>query len=463
MTLTVLVVAAVAGWRVWHSHHSEPPQIITLPNGERYRFAGATWSTKAVPPYWAAHVIRDIPEIVGRPLATHLGPRLTQMNRGETYPQPHLFVWFERLTTNSTGSFTPGTPTAVLADQSGVRAGAIGFPNLQSFVEWSFVSFQFVPRRSRTLECYFYASGYGARAKVPFGKVTFPNPAFGHFPQWQSEPLPNVQSTGDLEVRLDEVQSGVPVSGATVFRPNGSRAPLYAPIFGGPIIQTGFDFSLRSSHGTKETWLLHRANLSDSTGNLADRTSYESIGSWTRQPLSADWQPRSESLWGTLWPDEAAWRLKLDFKRGAGFSPADLVTFSNVPIPAIGMTNLSRLTNSLHDPPVILAFFMRRSNIPSNMLMDSVGNRLTELRFELPYKLGDLAVDFLKINTDAGEGTIDSHSDPYADRQYYSLWMRSIPTNATTATITLVVQKTLTVTFLVAPPRPKSPAQGVNP
>jgi hypothetical protein len=453
--LVLLVALAVALW-CWARTPGTPPQILTQPDGERFRFAGATWSTNAAPPYWPARLIRHVPATISNLMVTRLGPRLSQINQGEAYSDRHLFVWFERLTTNAPSVAPSGSiPTAVLADESGVRAGAIGFPYLASSVEWTHVYFPLVPRRSRTLTCYFYPSGYGDAALIPYGRVTFPNPAYGHFPQWKSEPLPAVHQVDDLEVRLDDLEYGNPISGPTMIRPNGSRAQRLKPVAGGPLIQTDFDFSLRSSRDSDDIWLLQSANLRDATGNVAGRTSYDSIGPWMGEPPGSGWQPRSAWLWGALWPNEAAWKLTLELKRGTGFDPGDTIIFSNVPIPAMGSTNFPGRTNYSHGLPVALTFFTRRGNIASNVMMDVSGDWATEMRIKLPANPANLAVDFLKVDTDAGEGAIYGHSEPDTYRNYYTLLMRSIPTNARTATLTLVVQKTRTVEFLVSPPQPK--------
>ena len=64
-SLAGFFVAGFIAWLWWESAHRAPPQIITLPNGERYQFAGVTYGTNNVPPYfppaWSTGCRNDSP------------------------------------------------------------------------------------------------------------------------------------------------------------------------------------------------------------------------------------------------------------------------------------------------------------------------------------------------------------------------------------------------------------------
>ena len=187
------------------------------------------------------------------------------------------------------------------------------------------------------LQLDFYPFYVGARSATPVGSISIPNPLYGNYPQWTPEQLPAVKKAGDLEVRLDDLKAGTRLGGAPVIMPNGSIVKPYDPA-------TKFDFSVRSSRGTNEVWVLESAELSDATGNVLRNTATSFSSTMMafagyNPPQQFDWAAYSEDISGTLWPDEAAWRLKLEFKRASGFAPEEVVTFKNVPVPGVG-TNL---------------------------------------------------------------------------------------------------------------------------
>ncbi len=454
--LAIAVLAATFGITVlkWSAGHRATPQILTLPNGERFEFAGVTWSREAVPPVLLARVVHWLPSALANLVRKRCGARISQTNLGEEYPEPHLFVWYRGLGTNSP---TPGQsmgwiPTAQLAGEDGIQSGVQGFPIFASGVAWSFVQFPVVPKRRRVLRCLFYPSGYGGEALVPFAKLSFPNPLFGHFPQWQPEPLPAVKTVGDLEVRLDAVESGHPISGATIERPNGGRAPAYEPIQGGQTPnQTGIDLSLRSAKGTNELWVMHSAELSDATGNTL-RSAWTQAGDWLASGFprrsAPGWIGYCESIPGTLWPDETAWHLKLELKRASGFDPAELVAFKKVPVPPMGGTNTVPITNTVNGTQVVLREFVHRANITNGGF--GLGSMLTQVRVELPGKPKGTALDFLSMSTDVGQPA-ESYGHSKVDSGYL-LFVKTIPTNAQTMDFTWLVQKTRTVEFTFKPP-----------
>ncbi len=265
------------------------------------------------------------------------------------------------------------------------------------------------------------------------------------------EPLPVVKRAGDLEVKLAGVSTDRGVGGVRDLGLNGIWGEHYQPARVGGNIRTWFEFLLRSADSTNAFWVLHAAELSDATGNIltgiADNTGYRLSGI-PQYANSADWSAYSESLPGSLWPDETAWRLKLQFKKLSGFDPRDLITFRNVPVPMSGATNSSFLTNSINGVQIVLAW-------PANLGdMKKLGLEPIASAGDYPFAalLGNpagFALDFVQITLDGQPVTIADHGPRFSDTY---LDMRSIPANAQTADITFVVQKTRTVEFLVKPP-----------
>jgi hypothetical protein len=407
-------------------------QIVTLPDGEKYQFMGATYGTHNVPPVLEAKVVSLLPRPLANLAQRHIGNSISQWNAGQEFDEPRLFVWFKHLGTNTPApSMIPG-PVAFLADEAGIELGAQDYPTFGGGAAWTYASFPIIPKRSQSLTCNIYWYRRAGSPSRP-ATITFSNPVYGHFPQWQPETLPAVKTAGDLQVRLDEVRSGQ----------TASRN-----------FNTSFLGSFSSARGTNETWTLHSAELSDAMGNVLRSTaSLRAFSLGYPQATSAGQTPYYFSFDATLWPDEAAWRLKLEIQRSFGFAPEEVVTFKNVPVPAMGTTNFPALTKIVGGVKVELTFFERRPNIPVSSgegFDDTWPNFAGRVRAELPGKPGGVALDFLEMKTDIGKATQLGSSFPDFG---YEVLLRSIPTNATTMDFTFVLQKTRTVEFLVKPPK----------
>jgi len=452
--ITVVVVAVAIGAAVsWNRRHQAPPQIITLSNGDQYRFVGATYSTKNVPPVFAARLQRLLPKSVANWSRKYLRTDTSQFNQGETLDSPRLFVWFQRLGTNTPFSVT--NLTARLADESGVEGGASTYPAFARSVAWTYAEFEVIPRRSRTLQCTLYPFAVTPNAPNPVGQVTFANPAYGHFPQWQPEPMPTVRKDSDLEVRLDDLTTGHQANPATILKPNGSWGLPIRKALRGQEALTSFDMSIISPPRSNEFWVLHSVKMSDATGNAIrdgwfgqDIFGYNEFG-----PRPTPLPPKraySESIQGTLWPDENAWRLKLEFKRALGFTSNELVTFPNVPIPKMGATNNLHIVKTAGGCQIVLTQFVRKPD-----MIETIGgmpdNFMSRVRFEFPDRPAGVAFDIQNMTTDQGKPERYGWSSP--DSGYLFL-IKSIPSNAQTMDLTWVVQRTRTVEFMVKPPKP---------
>jgi hypothetical protein len=421
----------------------EPPQIVTLPNGEKYQFAGTKYTTTPVPPSLAARAVSWLPVALADRARKRFAASLSQNRPGAKFPSPQLVVWFRRLGTNGLPAAPRYNPSVMLADQASVVAGHDGLAGYPTGTAWLFAAFSIVPRRSRELECHFYrVLDHGL-----IGKVSFLNPLYGQFPQWQPEPLPMVKRVEDLEVRLDRLETGYPP-------PQGygtTLTPLEKPMFRlGPergisdARASVFDISLRSSAGYT-TWVLRDAELWDATGNRL----FDSLGLFT-QPLLTDWQSGySKLMQGTLWPDEAAWRLKLEFNCAAGLATGVLVTFSNVPVLKAGTTKSLKRTAALGPYQVVLEETMLRSQYEAWVL---------EWRLELLKAPSGLTAQIIRATVDPGVQVTVRHvtqprpgSGSYSVEQFDDLLL---PGNATAVDVTCAIQKQRMVEFLVKPPKP---------
>jgi hypothetical protein len=444
LCLTVVVILAL------RLNKSPGSQTLTLPNGERYRFYATVWGTNNFepPPTLAARVVSHLPgsaaDFVRRKLGgwLDLPPKVSVVRissgpgwQWELEPEPKppeppsLHIWLRQFGTNASVQTTRirGFLTGEHGLASGLAEG--GTWGGMRTKKWLVLSFPFPSRRSAwlTLHCFEQDSSN------EFAAMTFRNPLFGRFPKWQSDPLPVSRTNGGLEVRLIDFAlraSNVPPLALTAVKPVYDHYPI------------GFREEKYSPRGTNEIWYHYKGELSDATGNRAPIRSFNGLrgeeGTFIDQLLP---------------PDEPAWRLKLEFKRYESKEAEDLVTFTNVPLPAVGARSVMFLTNQIHGVPVILKqVILRRTNPPSvrvaSLDRSEDSGLYTEIALELPDKPAGMAVDFLGLTADTGW---KAGGYSYREGDVSAGVLLSIPAGAATLNVTWSVQRTRTVEFLVKP------------
>jgi hypothetical protein len=431
------VLAAIVLKALLLTAHAQPSpsQIVTLPDGERYEFAGVTYGTN------------HSPEFDTRPLDS------SQTN------EQSLRVWLRQLDSNAPSTGGIQLISAALADQSGALAGKGDESIFLRGGPLRFAKFEVAPRRSPVLQFCLFQSGGTRQSYNEIGRVSFPNPYFGQFPEWKPEPVPIVKKAGDLAVRLVNLMTGIGLAGRPPVLANGKQGIDFRPAQKGMHLATFFDVALESERGTNEEWVVQNAELSDATGNVLSSPSNVSSSGENVSPMTFLGEYRL-SIPGTLWPDEAAWRLKLEMKRKSGFAPDEFVTFKNVPVPKIGTTEFTPITNMVGGVQIALKEFVEngdRTNIryPRGTNASFAVNDHTPetmVAVELPGHPEGVAVDFVRMTSDTGE-IFEKHGNSW--RPFYrGASLIFIPTNAQTVDITWVVQKVRSVEFLVKPPLP---------
>jgi hypothetical protein len=425
--------AATAGL-LWTGWHRDPPQIITLADGRQLRFAGVTYGTNHSQPMLAARLTDQLPAPQANLVRKRFGKRLGLSSPYHTQ-LPSLCVWFQPLGTNQ--SSTAGRYPLhkfMLTDQDGVEAGrgcSTPLPNMTGIAMWHYAVFQFMPKRSPTLQCCLYGPASSDGRHRELGRVRFPNPLFGRFPQWQPEPVPAVKQAGDLEVRLGSLMIAT-----GIYRVNRSfgEAASYRPVAKGESPETVLDVVLSPLGGSNDIWTMQSAELSDATGNRILESRLDRRG---RDRISID---------GALWPDDAAWRLRLEVKRKSGPGSDRLVAFRNVPVPKVGAQLTTPLTNVVGGIEVVLEEFLRQPDIGAMTLLDNV----TRIRIDLPGKPTGAAVDCVRIATSTGAAPVP-YFDGWSDSSE-SIYLNSIPVGVQALDITCAVREIRSVEFLVKPP-----------
>ncbi|MEI9959732.1 MAG: hypothetical protein WDM76_00990 [Limisphaerales bacterium] len=138
------------------------------------------------------------------------------------------------------------------------------------------------------------------------------NPVRKSFPTWYPDSLPMTQSDGDLEVTLNKLVFGVKAP----WQRNDSE-PNDAM---NKSVQVAFDVQQNGHAATN--WQPVQVETSDATGNHAN--GYVNT-------TSQGGEPTTVYQWG-LWPNEPAWKVRVEFSRTSGFTDDELWTVENVPL-----------------------------------------------------------------------------------------------------------------------------------
>ena len=134
------------------------------------------------------------------------------------------------------------------------------------------------------------------------------------FAKWTPDPLPDAQSDGDLDVTLTKL-----VAGAQSPYNRGTGVARIDPI--NKCVQLDFDIQQKGQSATN--WRPVRVVTSDSTGN--------SIQGWVND-FRQNGQESGYFYQEGLWPDEPAWKLRVELSRTSGFSDDEIWSVSDVPV-----------------------------------------------------------------------------------------------------------------------------------
>lgn len=429
----LLAVAAGVAALLWHAGAFSSPQYVTI-GGQTYRFAGLTYGTNHLVGTWLGKLVARLPKPLAGAVTAIAGSGQTQTT---TSLRPSVCVWLE----SQRPIATTGGGTiyyALLADENGIMAGRQAINSAGGYMSprWVGAMFSDLPRRNRTVQCvlFQYVPPDGQPGKYnEVGRIHFTNPLYGQYPQWQPESLPAVKTNGDLAVTLEGFISGV--SGSTSSEPDGHGGwhVANARATAGEEPHAAFDLTFRSSGNTNEEWTFHGGELSDATGNSIRAESWGNT-------------EKHFTMGPTLWPSEAAWRLKLELKRTAGFAPDELAVFHDLTVPTIGGTNKPSLTNMVNGVEIDVTKFLRAPDITGSSWNSNNASDIHVHHSTLPK---DMSFDFVRAETD-DHRQLEVVSRSWSDNDY-DVGFKSIPTNATRLNLTYAVQKTRTVEFMVKP------------
>jgi hypothetical protein len=169
------------------------------------------------------------------------------------------------------------------------------------------------PRHGRKINLRIAAwNNNGDGMKLADGRFVISNPTRGWFPKWTPEPLPNTQSDGDLDVTLTRLVSGVKGFGP---RNEINNDPINKAVLAA--------FRTEQKGIVVTNWRPVHIETSDATGNRISNNSWSNTREGDEAVMTYQWG---------LWPDESAWKLRVEMSRTSGFSDDELWTVENIPV-----------------------------------------------------------------------------------------------------------------------------------
>jgi hypothetical protein len=290
--LIILVVVAIAAAVYWESR----PQVLVLKNGTKLTLVGVSYgkhhSFKGLKSTGSRQRGRQTLDTTNDTLVVWIEAQFKQ----NQWPNYQLFV----SDPDNTGCVAAWQRTG---NQAGNGVSITGFA-LDAF-----------PRRDRKMILRVAEWGNQGGTQLAKGEFVVANPGPRSFPNWQPEPMPDTQSDGDLSVTLTKCTFG-----GRGFMFGNLKLPPKDPA------QKAVSVSFHSEQGgiLASNWQPVAIQTSDATGN------HTGLNSWSSS-VDDKGDPTMTYQWG-LWPEEKAWKLRVEMSRSSGFSNNEVWAVSNVPL-----------------------------------------------------------------------------------------------------------------------------------
>ncbi|HEX3798305.1 MAG TPA: hypothetical protein VH413_06340 [Verrucomicrobiae bacterium] len=432
--ILVVVVIALVCWLALADRKSPPlASFVRLPDGSLVRIVAVTYGTNHVIGSPVARVASRLPLFLRDILSEMFGARVQLVGSTAT-ATPQLLVWLDQRTNGPSLPPLNGYCEAVLGDgndfSSGGQMGLNSMPMSQVYPLY----FDAFPRRDRQMTLnIFYHDAKGIAHLT--NRLFFNNPLSQTYPQWQAEPLPATHRAGDVEVTLLGMETGH--DGSVSFIDGGA---LYGTNRSDGRNSTAVNLKLRSLSNSNEIWQVAGVEISDATGNHINSSSM----TWSGQSASFAFSP-------SLWPSEAAWKIKFEVKKSGGFSPEEMFVFKNVPLGELDRTNVLEWTTNAAGISATLESISRRAPIKNGAWSSS---QVSTVSFHFGGLSPGTQLDLLQMVCDSGKTNhSESWSSSGSERSYS---FREIPLKAKTADFTFAVQRSRTVEFIAKPELPKA-------
>lgn len=411
--------------------HSLPPraprQSISFPGGSKITFAGTTYGKPALPPTgsWTRN-FAFLPDSFLRLLKINPGRRVTLQTN-------HLAVWFFSSGTASTGSFPFPDTTFSLVDENGVECFSPDF----SFAFSSYkapdgsplqgIDLGAFPRRGKIIRFRVYSRSRHPVNKLIFlGEMSFPNPAFRAYPEWQPAALPAAQTNRGVTVTLTRLETGTSPFNSM---PANTNQETWGNAF----------LTLTEAGKPCRDWVVDTVEFSDATGNRAHPTSWGTEEPKVNRQVFRFCAP--------LWPAESAWKLAATFRRrpDAKFADNELWIVTNLSLPELNSTSSLTLETNLHGANLkILSVTDESSTLPEETLKD---HRQVSLNFQVTALPATFRFDIF------GSAGVNIRNQASTDGSQIKTYGCSylLPASARTLDAKVAVYQPLTAEFIVKP------------
>ncbi len=275
------------------------PQVIKLTDGTKLTFIGVT--------YGKHHVAPKI-TVAGKTTRGNGGARIDSTNDTavvwiEAETKPNQYPNYQLLVYDKANTACVSTYART---QSQIKNGV----NIQGFMLDAY------PRWDRKMILRIMSQGNNGE-RVSKEQFVVSNPARSSAAKWTADPLPDTQSDGDLDVTLNKLTANAP-------SPYYARSGIPKNDPAGKCVQIDFDIQQKGQSVTN--WHPMQVETTDATGNHIKGWIYNDRQySRTGDPTAYFYQPG-------LWPDEPAWKLRVEFSRTSGFSDDEIWAVTNVPV-----------------------------------------------------------------------------------------------------------------------------------
>lgn len=304
------------------AENTEPLQTISLSDGAKVTFLGITYGKHHVAPNYEA-------------IGGHI-----QTGRWINRSNDVAVAWIE-IEHNPTPAISSIYSLFVSdkADANGIGIHVDG-PSINKVGDRLVEGFELgaYPRWDKQ----FYLSVYSTEPysrRLSNEKFLVTNPDLRDIGNAVAEMLPVTKTSGDLMVTLTNLVSGAPrppylrlerhLPADPVRRPN--------PDPNDPISQcVRFGFDLKQNGHTATNWQLASVVVSDAVSNHVETTRHFQDNERARLAFPFATTPadnyKGYVFWPSLWPNEPAWNVSMEFTRDSGFNEDEIVTFTNLPV-----------------------------------------------------------------------------------------------------------------------------------
>ncbi len=433
---TLLLIGAVATLTVvlvWFGLSKPPPkpQVVNLPDGSTLTLLGVTYGTNHVVGTSLGKILTKFPQRVRQIAERVLGPQAT-FAQSSTTPEPTLKVWLDRKTPPNFQPSTnfQGSCTAFVADSSGFASGPDYWFTPSSAGALYFTAF---PRREEFVTIRLM-QGMDGEHFTEFGTLRVRNPVYAKYPTWAPDPEHATQSSGHLSVELKRLITGTSGYWVSTTSSDGIARLDYCTNQPGGRNFSVVETKVSTGKQTNEQWSVSGVTVSDATGNVATNSSLSTDGDWSAAAFSP-----------SLWPSEAAWKVRLQFKRKAGFASEELFAFPEIALPEAGVTNKVGWSTNVNGCRVTIAEVCRKTQASANSWSSRDSSYLKVTHSPLPE---NMYLDLGEVWIDDEKGITSGWSSRGQERRY---WLRQIPAGAKTLRVVFAVHQGRTMEFMAKP------------